>query len=549
MAASTGAPGPASAEGSNPPILVRDIVMKPGQFWNADAAITYANLDGTIVYAFSTTPLNSTSSPGAGLPAGLTFGQQSTGCRPAAQITAVYLCKVVGTSGHASPRVTVSPQTVDNTTGYYGAVYAPSGSDLTTAIQRAQTAAATPADSTHGAGTFTVKTPEHVAQNTLAFNAPAIRAAGSTEHTLHVHAVDGGHLELSFGEAPGQIDWGGHDVGIRVSAVTAGNAAQCTHTDATVDQYSVVVTCNLTPGDTDVTYALTVPSGTENWRMTAHARYQVYSWGTGYLTADASFAVTGGVPVRDRHRLLGRDNSGRLWQYVGTNKTTAPFHTRSSIGDGWQGYTALTKLSTLALDNAAGDLVARDKSGVLWYYRGEAAKPFAPRTRVGAGWNIYTMITGAGDLTGDSRADLVGRDSAGTLWLYQGTGKPNAPFSARTRIGPGWNMFNSLAGGSDLTGDGKPDLVTRDTTGNLWLYRGTGKAAVPFVARTRVGPGWNIFNQLVLTGDLTGDGKADLVARDSAGNLWLYQGTNNPSAPFSVRTQIGPGWNMFNSLI
>ena len=31
-----------------------------------------------------------------------------------------------------------------------------------------------------------------------------------------------------------------------------------------------------------------------------------------------------------------------------------------------------------------------------------------------------TAIMGAGDLYGDGKADLLARDSAGTLWLYRG---------------------------------------------------------------------------------------------------------------------------------
>lgn len=549
VAAAAGTAGQASAQDTPAPILVRDVVLKPAQPWTANATISYADLDGTAVYAFSTSPLTHTPAEDAGLPAGLTFGEQSTGCKPAPQVTAVFLCKVVGRNGHAAPNITVSPQTADNTTGYYGAVYAPAGSDLTAAIHQAQTAAVTPADSKHGAGTFTVKTPEHVAQNTLTFSTPHIQAGASSTQALHVHAVDGGHLNLWFGETPGQISWSGHDVGIRVTGVSAGHTAQCTHTSDVVDQGLVLITCDLTPGDTDISYTVATPAGTENWRIEAYASYQVYSWGTDYLTGQGSFAVDGGVPVRDRYRLLSRDSSGKLWQYLGTAKGDAPFRTRSLIGGGWQSYTALTKLSTLALDKAAGDLVARDSSGVLWYYYGEEGKPFAPRTRVGSGWNAYTTLTGAGDLTTDGKADLVARDNAGALWLYRGTGNPKAPFTARTRIGPGWNIYSQLAGGSDLTGDGKPDLVARDSAGTLWLYQGTGTAAAPYATRTRIGAGWNAYNQIVVTGDLSADGKADLVARDSAGTLWLYRGTGNAAAPFTPRTRVGSGWNTYNSVL
>ena len=31
---------------------------------------------------------------------------------------------------------------------------------------------------------------------------------------------------------------------------------------------------------------------------------------------------------------------------------------------------------------------------------------------------------------------------------------------------------------------------------------------------------------------MTGDGHADLIARDSAGTLWLYKGTGSAAAPY-----------------
>ncbi|MEU1434725.1 hypothetical protein ABZ438_11585 [Streptomyces sp. NPDC005786] len=52
-----------------------------------------------------------------------------------------------------------------------------------------------------------------------------------------------------------------------------------------------------------------------------------------------------------------------------------------------------------------------------------------------------------------------------------------------------------------------------------------------------------------LTGDLTGDGRADATARDAAGVLWLYKGTGSPTAPFVSRSRIGAGWNTYDAVI
>ncbi len=255
-------------------------------------------------------------------------------------------------------------------------------------------------------------------------------------------------------------------------------------------------------------------------------------------------------PGTDRYNILGRDSSGTLWQYQGSGSATAPFLTRYRVGPGWNTYDTVTSLTALRADGT-GDMVARDRTGVLWYYKGSGkpSAPFLSRTRIGPGWNIYTVITGARDLTGDGRADLVARDTSGVLWLYKGTGNTAAPFATRTRIGPGWNMYNALADTGDLTKDGRADLVARDTSGVLWLYKGTGNATAPYAARTRIGPGWNVYDVLRGPSDLNRDGLPDLIARDKDGVLWFYRGTGTATAPFASRTRIGPGWNMYSMIV
>ena len=124
------------------------------------------------------------------------------------------------------------------------------------------------------------------------------------------------------------------------------------------------------------------------------------------------------------------------------------------------------------------------------------------------------------------------------LWLYKGTGTATAPFAARVKIGPGWGIYNQLTDTGDITADGKADLIARDTSGVLWLYKGTGNATAPYAARTKIGTGWGIYNVLVGPSDLSGDGKPDLIARDSSGVLWLYKGSGSATPPFAARVKI-----------
>ena len=70
--------------------------------------------------------------------------------------------------------------------------------------------------------------------------------------------------------------------------------------------------------------------------------------------------------------------------------------------------------------------------------------------------------------------------------------------------------------------------VTQD--GRLFEYQGDGtggwmNSGVP----TQIGSGWNIFNDIMVVNDWTGDGHADLIGRTSNGNLVLYESDGNQS--------------------
>ncbi|WP_395358218.1 FG-GAP-like repeat-containing protein [Streptomyces sp. YH02] len=122
-------------------------------------------------------------------------------------------------------------------------------------------------------------------------------------------------------------------------------------------------------------------------------------------------------------------------------------------------------------------------------------------------------------MVGSGVGDVVPRDRTGVLWLYQGAGLGG--FAGRVRVGSGWQTYERLAVGTDLTGDGRPDLLATDRAGVLWMYKGTGNARAPFASRVKVGGGWGIYNDLTVAGDLGGAPSGDVVALDKDGALWL----------------------------
>jgi hypothetical protein len=344
--------------------------------------------------------------------------------------------------------------------------------------------------------------------------------------------------------------------------------------------------------------------------------------------------------------LLARSTSG-LFFFPGTGNGSAPFGAKVQVGGaGWNQFSQLVGTGDLNGDGI-GDIVTRNATG-LWVYlgSGNAAAPFKSQTQIGGtGWNQYNQIVGGGDYDGNGTQDLLARSYDGTLYLYEGNGDGTFN-STRVSIGTGWgpvtqfagsgnnpafgkggiyantpggslyyydatgtgnlttkyadgegfdrslvriyhvsslradgnsdligkglydgHLYNfetyaesddMLAGGStaynlvvgpgDLSGDGKGDLIARSSTA-LYFYGGNGDG-LSMKGRVQIGgSGWNQFNQIVGAGDLNADGKADIVARSSAG-LFLYAGTGNASAPFGAKKQIGgAGWSQYNKLI
>ncbi|WP_445396833.1 transglycosylase family protein [Streptomyces sp. LE64] len=190
------------------------------------------------------------------------------------------------------------------------------------------------------------------------------------------------------------------------------------------------------------------------------------------------------------------------------------------------------------------DIVAVEKAtGDLFRYAGPSFTGGAARQKLGYGWNGMSDIVGTGDLTGDGVADIIAVDaSSGDLYRYAGPGYAGG---GRVKIGVNWDAMTNVTPVGDLTGDGQPDVIAVEkATGDLYRYAGPNFAGG--AARTKIGNGWNMYSTVVGTGDLTGDGVADLVAVHTLnGNLYRYSGPNYNGG---TRVQIGNGWQTMTNL-
>ncbi|MFF3017251.1 FG-GAP-like repeat-containing protein [Streptomyces sp. NPDC057939] len=228
--------------------------------------------------------------------------------------------------------------------------------------------------------------------------------------------------------------------------------------------------------------------------------------------------------------VLRRDSKGALFSYAGRAGATAVAGA-CKVGVGWSGMTHIAR------DGAA--ILAVDTTGTLWRYPADPVTGTysgSTRTQIGTGWQGYDALLTAGDLSGDGRPDLVTRDPAGVLWLHKAT--TTGSYGPRTQIGTDWQGYDALLAPGDFSGDGRPDLVTRDSAGVLWLHKATTTGT--YGPRTQIGTGWQTYTALTSPGDLDGNGRADLVGRDANGGLWFYQGDGAGS--YSPRIQIGNGY-------
>lgn len=199
--------------------------------------------------------------------------------------------------------------------------------------------------------------------------------------------------------------------------------------------------------------------------------------------------------------------------------------------------------------DGTGDVLGRTAPGDLYLYPGKVGGIGTP-VKIPGNWNVYRQVISPGDVNGDRFADVLVTDSAGSAFVFKGNGKggwlPGSIVVART-----WAAYTDVLTPGDWTGDGRPDLLARKTNGELWLIAGDGKGGFPGTGR-RVGTGWQGFSQMITPGDVTGDGRADLMGRTPAGKLYLYKGTGVTTGTLSGMLPglvVGSsGWQGFNTV-
>ncbi|WP_330305562.1 MULTISPECIES: trypsin-like serine protease [unclassified Streptomyces] len=261
-----------------------------------------------------------------------------------------------------------------------------------------------------------------------------------------------------------------------------------------------------------------------------------YTWAAQPRIDDADLTFDGKADI------LARTPSGGLFEQDSKGTSLAA---RAFQGNGWEGISWGLQAD---LDrDFYQDLIVRDKGDGKLYrsYLNHSSGEYE-WMQISSVWGGYKSYAIPGDMTGDARPDLVAVDADGSVYLYPGKG--TGQFYGRVKVvDKAWKNVK-IFGHGDLSGDGKADLLVRNSSGVLYLYRGTQVEKTPFAARIQARTGWN-FTSYVSNGDVTGDGIADIITRDSGGTLWLYPGTNKASSSlFGSRKSLGTGFNQYNLL-
>jgi hypothetical protein len=121
------------------------------------------------------------------------------------------------------------------------------------------------------------------------------------------------------------------------------------------------------------------------------------------------------------------------------------------------------------------------------------------------------------DLNGDGKSDILWKDTSGNTaaWLMNGGQILQAGGFGTV---PDW----SVVGQRDFNGDGKYDLLWRDGSGNTAIWLLNGLSILQAGGLGNIPTTWSV----VGTADFNADGKGDILWKDSSGNvaIWLMNG-------------------------
>ncbi len=239
---------------------------------------------------------------------------------------------------------------------------------------------------------------------------------------------------------------------------------------------------------------------------------------------------------------------GQYTDLINADKARSGLVNLDWSGDGHSDFIVRCNVQTPGwLCGASGNLIMVSGAGVVttqnneYGYEKYSINGYA---RIGTGFQKYTKIMRVTGWNNDGKPSLIMRDSAGGLFQYKSDGEGNFVGSA-IKIGSGWNMFNDIVVTNNWMGDGMPNLMGRKSNGELWIYTSNGAGGWKNPSGTKIGTGWGMFNTILTPGSWMGNGYQTLLGRKPDGTLWMYNSNGSGGWSNPAGTKIGSGWSMF----
>ena len=230
------------------------------------------------------------------------------------------------------------------------------------------------------------------------------------------------------------------------------------------------------------------------------------------VSSDPSDFLNGGVgPTNDAFD-----------EFYNSDGTTLSFLTRIDI-------LQMEALGFHALAHPVGDYLGQGASDIVWLDSNGELGLWDSTVGVGAntseqilatvptGWQIQQIA----DINGDGKADLVWRNTNGDLGLWNsvaGAGSVSFTIQDIGVIPLSWQ----IAGSGDFSGSGPDQLLWRNTDGDVGLWTPStptaGAVSFNYSDLGMVSTAW----QIAGVGDFNGDGKTDILWRNSNGDVGLW---------------------------
>jgi len=145
------------------------------------------------------------------------------------------------------------------------------------------------------------------------------------------------------------------------------------------------------------------------------------------------------------------------------------------------------------------------------------------------------------DFNGDGMSDLLWRSTGASpttvaMWLMDGGSILSSGTVASVP------STYSITGQRDFDGDGNADLLWRDTSGNLYMWFMNGIALTASASLGNVPNIWTVMG----TADMNGDGIGDLLWQDTAGDvaIWFMNGSQTSSTASLGAVPPASGWTI-----